>query len=455
MRVAGVLPGGSIPVGGSETAIPRAGSLVAHDSVSTDGSRLLFLASLGGPNQQLLMRKDHTSTTWVSESEGSAPVAEPEGVQYQWATPDLSRVFFTTTSQLTDEDPGGAGEALYVYNDSTDPENDADNLEFLYRNVLVTVNGISEDGSSSFFYSQDSVDKGTLFHWDEQGVDEVTHVHSPGGEGPVENQLDLSVPRLVHGVNSGTRVSADGSTITFLSKEELTESDLGVSDPSNGALFPALYVYDTDTDKLVCASCPPSGEATSGPTWIYPGAPEDGSAAFAFGRNTFLTPDGRLLFFSSPDPLVPEDTNGRYDAYEYEVETGEAHLLSTGHSPSDSWFASASPSGDDAIIVTFEQLSGHDVDNAKDMYDARVGGGLPEPSPAPARCEGDACQPPALGLNDPTPSSEAFTGAGNPKKAKAKKKHARHKRQHAKQTKRKHQTKRKQHRANANRRTSK
>ena len=38
------------------------------------------------------------------------------------ATPDLSRVFFTATSQLTDEDPGGAGEALYVYNDSADPK---------------------------------------------------------------------------------------------------------------------------------------------------------------------------------------------------------------------------------------------------------------------------------------------------------------------------------------------
>ena len=49
LRVAGVLPDGSIPAGGSETAIPESGSLTSHDSVSTDGSRLLFLASMGGP----------------------------------------------------------------------------------------------------------------------------------------------------------------------------------------------------------------------------------------------------------------------------------------------------------------------------------------------------------------------------------------------------------------------
>ena len=71
LRVAGRLPDGSIPAGGSEAAIVEPGSpmfqnTIAHDSVSTDGSRLLFFASLGGPNQQLLMRKDHTSTTWVS-----------------------------------------------------------------------------------------------------------------------------------------------------------------------------------------------------------------------------------------------------------------------------------------------------------------------------------------------------------------------------------------------------
>ena len=339
---------------------------------------------------------------------------------------------------------GRVGEAIYIYTDSPDPEGEADNLEFVYRSKLVTVQGISEDGDSGFLYAQDSGDHGALFHWGAQGVNQATSVQSPGG-----GRLNFSLPAAVHGIESGTRVSADASTIAFLSDQKLTESDLGIADTLNGALFPALYVYDADTAELTCASCPASGEATSGETWTFPGAGEDGGVGFHFGRNTFLTPDGRLLFFSTPDPLVPEDTNGRYDAYEYEVGTGEAHLLSSGHSPSDSWFVSASPSGDDAFIVTFEQLSGHDVDNAKDMYDARVGGGLPEPSPAPARCEGDACQPPALGLNDPTPSSEAFTGAGNPK-AKAKKKHARHKRHGAKQHRKRHQ-----HRANVNRRVSK
>ena len=225
-------------------------------------------------------------------------------MKYQWATPDLHKVAFTTTSQLTDEDPGGTGEALYIYTDSPDPEGEADNLEFIHRNALVTVNGISEDGNSGFFYSEDNAAKGALFHWDGGGADEVTHVQTDN-----DARMNLSFPLTCTASTPGPgspRTAAPSPS----SREKLTESDLGVSNPSNGFLFPALYVYDTDTDELACASCPPSGEATSGETWTFPGAPEDGGAAFAFGRNTFLTSDGRRLFFSSPDPLVPETPTG-------------------------------------------------------------------------------------------------------------------------------------------------
>ena len=51
---------------------------------------------------------------------------------------------------------------------------------------------------------------------------------------------------------------------------------------------------------------------------------------------------------------------------------------------------------------------------------------MPEPVPAPASCQGDACQPLPAQLNDPTPSSSSFAGAGNPKKAKKKAKRRRH-----------------------------
>jgi hypothetical protein len=63
-----------------------------------------------------------------------------------------------------------------------------------------------------------------------------------------------------------------------------------------------------------------------------------------------------------------------------------------------------------------------------------VNGGLPEPPPTGSACEGDACQPPPIVANDPTPSSSGFKGPESPK-AKYKKKRRQKRHCHA----RKHQ----------------
>jgi hypothetical protein len=62
-----------------------------------------------------------------------------------------------------------------------------------------------------------------------------------------------------------------------------------------------------------------------------------------------------------------------------------------------------------------------DTDGDLDFYDARVGGGFPEPPlPAPP-CSGDSCQgPPSVAPPGADPVSSAFRGAGNlasPRKA--------------------------------------
>ena len=62
------------------------------------------------------------------------------------------------------------------------------------------------------------------------------------------------------------------------------------------------------------------------------------------------------MFFDSAEPLVPADTNGVIDAYEWEregvgtrqcplaVDGGCVYLLSGGTSPTDSWLIGASTS---------------------------------------------------------------------------------------------------------------
>ncbi len=434
LRLAGVLPDGSIPPAGSREVIKEGVGSENFDSVSEDGSRVLFMAAPPALSEQLYMRRNHTDTAWISEAEGSTPVSDPQGVRYEAASRDLHRVIFSTESQLNDEDPGGGGRALYTYTDSPDPEAEA-NLKFIYRGSPIVL-GTGADGTAGFFYDNSA---GKLFHWDANGVEEA-----------ITSFSDTDLRFSLHTPEAGARVSADGTTVAFrFHAGQLTDAEVG-TDP-NRSYYSALYVYDSKTDKLACASCPPSGAATTGETRLWPWASEDLGLRYSVDAPRFISADGRRVFFSTPDALVPSDVNGRYDAYEYDVASGEPHLLSSGHSKYDSWFDGASENGDDVFIVTLERLSGHDVDNAKDIYDARVGGGLPEPSPAPPACEGDACQPPAVSLNDPTPASESFAGQGN---AKAKKKHKRrHGTKGHRTAKQKHAHKKQ--RANSNRRAGK
>jgi hypothetical protein len=121
-----------------------------------------------------------------------------------------------------------------------------------------------------------------------------------------------------------------------------------------------------------------------------------------------LTDDGRFVFFSSKEALVPEDSNGKFDAYEYDTTTRTVHLLSDGKETTDSYFLDASADGHDAYFVTRAHLVGWDTDNAYDAYDARIGGGLPNPIPTPRRCTGDACQG-----QPPTPPVAAVLASRN------------------------------------------
>jgi hypothetical protein len=151
--------------------------------------------------------------------------------------------------------------------------------------------------------------------------------------------------------------------------------------------------------------------------------------------NQFQTPrnlsdDGNRLFFESFEALVPRDGNGKGDVYEWQRASGQGEcdtkgaelfvpdaggclsLLSSGQSPSDSVFDDATPDGNDVFIKTDSSLLPQDP-GLVDVYDVRVGGGLPVPDPVAVPCEGEACQIPAPPPEDPTPSSSVVEGAGN------------------------------------------
>lgn len=126
-----------------------------------------------------------------------------------------------------------------------------------------------------------------------------------------------------------------------------------------------------------------------------------------------ITEDGRRIFFATPDSLLPEDLNeGIRDVYEWH--DGRVSLISSGTDNSNVRLIGSSADGVDVFFDTEEPLVGWDVDETGDIYDARIGGGFPEPPPTGAPCEGEACRgastvpPQAAGAG-----STVFEGPGN------------------------------------------
>jgi hypothetical protein len=178
-----------------------------------------------------------------------------------------------------------------------------------------------------------------------------------------------------------------------------------------------LYLYSLRDRRLTCASCPSlpaTFDATVTPA-VTEGNPRVGNAGF---RPRFLSDRGHV-FFSTAEGLVPDDTNGVLDAYDYDPVTRRVSLLSTGKGKDPATFADASASGDDVFIVTRQRLVAADRDDLVDLYDVRNGSSLQEVVEQPALdCEADACQPPpsgsppedslgSLGFEDNRPGSRA------------------------------------------------
>ena len=126
-----------------------------------------------------------------------------------------------------------------------------------------------------------------------------------------------------------------------------------------------------------------------------------------------LTDAGRV-FFETRDALVPSDTNGQLDVYEYEG--GHVYLISSGTSSYESNLEDASESGDDVFFRSDQALVPQD--NQEGMiaiYDARMAGGFPAPASPPACTTADACRTPVSPQPSiyGAPASQAFSGLGN------------------------------------------
>ncbi len=399
LKLLGVLPDGSIPPSGSKLVFGSEDergrdepAIAAKDTVSTDGSRILF--EVPEFPHQLFMRKNGTTSVMVTESETSEPVAAAN-IELEAATPDLKHIVFRTSTRLLDSAPEGGG--LYMYTDSPSPESES-NLTFIGNTYVGNedpVLGMSEDGTHIYY-----TDTYVVHLWDAGQTRQV----APEPGVVVNEELERAVKI------GNARVSPDGQTVAFMARTNLTADAKVIPRSLSGGV---LYVYKAATSTLKCVSC----LATHATSTV---GVEDGVHANSGGtelsepyRPRFMSSEGRYVFFNTSEALVPQDTNGVTDAYEYDTVTNRLSLLSTGTGEDPAWFVEASADGRDAFLVTRQKLTGWDPDKLVDVYDVRVDGGLAEPPAPGVPCAGDACQ----GTPTAAPSfntASGFSGLGNP-----------------------------------------
>jgi DNA-binding beta-propeller fold protein YncE len=465
-----VLPGQTGASGRSSLGSPE--SVAAQGAISADGN-LIVWTKKAFSNEEVLYLRDMASGRTVQLDGAGCGTCEAGNGRFQFAVADGSRVFFTSNRRLTADSgavpdpsgPEGGKHDLYecrIALIAGEPSCDLTDLTPARggeaADVQGSVLGSAKDGSAIYL-----VARGILTE-KPNARNQRAQAGGPNlyllREGATEFVTTLSGEDLhdwqPFPVNQPTRVSGDGRYLAFMSQASLTGYDN--RDRATGRPVAEVYLYDARTGRLGCASCDPSGERPVGIEYrkieaankglvggfeIWPenalvAANVPGWTSMTSGsvksrhQPRYLSDSGRLIF-NTLDSLVPQDSNGTQDVYEYEPpgvgncdeslttysarSGGCVSLISSGSSNEESAFLDASESGDDVFFLTSANLASQDIDAARDVYDAHACSAgspcLPEPVAPAAACEGTACQTATPPAAEPTAATPGFTGPGN------------------------------------------
>ena len=373
LRVISIKPG-NVPFGPGDEATYRAASL--------DGKGVAFEVG-----HTLYLRYDNTETYEIGDDVIFAGVAEGG-----------NRIFYVQEGKLLRFD---------AVTQEVTP----------FSTGAVTPVNVSPDGSAAYFVSTQALTTGgnpngekakagqqNLYlsrEGDLSFVGRITERDVVGTSGATEMVDGLGLWTAAFDYKLGvtgrlaldpSRSTPDGSVLIFQSRAPLTGFD------ADG--HPQVFRYDSVNGELQCLSCNPAAEVATGDATLQ--SYQRGSFALFYPTAWIenLRSDGRRVFFQSTEALVPGDTDGLQDIYEWEdqgvgscnLPEGCVYLISSGHSIRDDYLWAVSASGDDVFILTSDLLLPADADATVSIYDARVGGGFP-PSPSPSDCQGEGCRP--------------------------------------------------------------
>ncbi len=380
-------------------------------SMSGDGRVIVFSLGAGCSDGSLRARVGGAVTLAVSGSECTRTAADPRGAcnglapaSYAGTAADGSRVFFTTTQQLVNDDsdatndlyacdiPAGVPAPVGLANPCASLTQVSGTTP---KAQVESVVAVSKDGSRVYFVAQGVLagnlglgDTGAragvpnLYLWERNGA-------HPAGQ-----------MRFVAGLDAGNdlggaQMTADGRYLLFTTANSFVTAGPGAD--TDGATD--VYRYDADTPAIVRVSVPISGVGGN-----------DGFDASNSARPS-ITSDGSTAIFSTAEALSQSDTNGVDDVYAWHE--GHVSKISPNGvivSNGGKAYATITPSGRDIYFTTNDAVLAADGDASTDIYDARIGGGF-EHATTPSPCSGDECrgqrsQPPSL----PTPPLTNGTG---------------------------------------------
>ncbi len=438
-----------------------------HGAVSADGSKVFFTApdpgyegrELTGSGcwrggtvyaPQLYMRLNGKTTVEISKPEGGGGPEYP--TMYVGASENGSKVFFLTKTELTAEAVklGLHDLELYEYDTETEaPE--GERLVRVSRGDLASgpvegkaldVPAVSADGSAVYFNAQAELTpghQGGLYRYDTV-TGETQYVAQPqgypavSGPGSAEHGED-PLGRWYEHETQGTVAGLDVEAPYYTTRD-------------GGFLLFGAYRYDAADGSVVCVMCNPDGSGPIPDASFHRSHPL--SVDPAGGPQRGMSEDGQYVFFDTAESLVPRDTNGKLDVYEWHEREGSAShegtisLIGSGTDTANSYFLDSSayeyktPStgpecphdpGHRCVVEGGNVFFGSHanlvptVDTASEgnLYDARIcepeDPCIPPPAGPPVQCEGSTCQNPPVEPIDATPTSLAFIGPSNPTQA--------------------------------------
>jgi hypothetical protein len=393
--------------------------------VSPDGRSVVFstVASLDAADTDtaadLYLWREGQGVALISDDERGAPgcptvpasttdCTDPTAeVSLVGMSEDASVIYLRTREGLVDGDTDG-GNDIYRYRVNASAGSRLTRATGSSISDAVYSVSVTADGQL-FFAATDRLGTdppsgigAVLYRWDGAAI--VTVSALTDADIFADNGVDLVGDGIASPspAQRAVRATADGSALLFRTTAAL--------DPADTDSAPDLYLWRAGQGVTLVSG--------TGAAAVTIGTPRDayvGPSYPSYDGGRVISADGSRVFFTSTDALTGDaGDNGRAKLYEWRDGTGIDLVSPAGADAGTVSYIDNGADGANVFFMTGDALVSGDTDGGGlDTYDARIGGGFPEPPAPPAPCAGDPCQgPPGPKPVAPVAVSIAFAGPG-------------------------------------------